>query len=70
MCVCVSFWINKVVFLFYRDKNVFMKRFKVGYSSNGSDWTMVNEDNDAKPRVREAAREFMFWNSPPPTETH
>ena len=55
MCVCVSFWINKVVFLFYRDKNVFMKRFKVGYSSNGSDWTMVNEDNDAKPKVREAA---------------
>uniref|UniRef100_A0A4W5Q8L6 Neuropilin n=1 Tax=Hucho hucho TaxID=62062 RepID=A0A4W5Q8L6_9TELE len=46
LCVCVSFWINKVVFLFYRDKNVFMKRFKVGYSRNGSDWTMVNEDND------------------------
>uniref|UniRef100_A0A674BLB2 Neuropilin n=1 Tax=Salmo trutta TaxID=8032 RepID=A0A674BLB2_SALTR len=35
----------------HRDKNVFMKRFKVGYSSNGSDWTMVNEDNDAKPRI-------------------
>uniref|UniRef100_A0A4W5Q2X6 Neuropilin n=1 Tax=Hucho hucho TaxID=62062 RepID=A0A4W5Q2X6_9TELE len=51
LCVCVSFWINKVVFLFYRDKNVFMKRFKVGYSRNGSDWTMVNEDNDAKPRI-------------------
>nr|XP_029498361.1 neuropilin-1a-like [Oncorhynchus nerka] len=39
----------------HRDKNVFMKRFKVGYSSNGSDWTMVNEDNDAKPKVGEAA---------------
>uniref|UniRef100_A0A8K9VA73 Neuropilin n=1 Tax=Oncorhynchus mykiss TaxID=8022 RepID=A0A8K9VA73_ONCMY len=35
----------------HRDKNVFMKRFKVGYSSNGSDWTMVNEDNDAKPKI-------------------
>ncbi|CAB1326076.1 unnamed protein product [Coregonus sp. 'balchen'] len=35
----------------HRDKNVFMKRFKVGYSNNGSDWTMVNEDNGAKPKI-------------------
>uniref|UniRef100_A0A4W5QCT9 Neuropilin 1 n=1 Tax=Hucho hucho TaxID=62062 RepID=A0A4W5QCT9_9TELE len=39
------------LFLTAGDKNVFMKRFKVGYSRNGSDWTMVNEDNDAKPRI-------------------
>ncbi|KAL0965989.1 hypothetical protein UPYG_G00289130 [Umbra pygmaea] len=35
----------------YRDKNVFMKRFKVGYSSNGSNWTMVKENNSAKPML-------------------
>lgn len=43
-----------------RDKNVFMKKFKVGYSNNGSDFTMVKEDNSSKPKVREGTWEFMF----------
>ncbi|XP_010880952.2 neuropilin-1a isoform X2 [Esox lucius] len=36
-----------------REKNVFMKRFKVGYSSNGSNWTMVKENanTNAKPMI-------------------
>ncbi|KAJ8011899.1 hypothetical protein DPEC_G00063090 [Dallia pectoralis] len=33
-----------------REKNVFMKRFKVGYSSNGSDWTFVKENNSTNAR--------------------
>uniref|UniRef100_A0A674C1X3 Neuropilin n=1 Tax=Salmo trutta TaxID=8032 RepID=A0A674C1X3_SALTR len=35
----------------HRDKNVFMKKFKVGYSNNGSDFTMVKEDNSSKPKI-------------------
>ncbi|XP_071233652.1 neuropilin-1a-like isoform X1 [Salvelinus alpinus] len=35
----------------HRDKNVFMKKFKVGYSNNGSDWTMVKEDNSSRPKI-------------------
>uniref|UniRef100_A0A8C8MCQ7 Neuropilin n=1 Tax=Oncorhynchus tshawytscha TaxID=74940 RepID=A0A8C8MCQ7_ONCTS len=32
-------------------KNVFMKKFKVGYSNNGSDFTMVKEDNSSRPKI-------------------
>lgn len=35
----------------HRDKNVFMKKFKVGYSLDGEDWTMIKEDNTNKPKV-------------------
>uniref|UniRef100_A0A8C8IPZ8 Neuropilin n=1 Tax=Oncorhynchus tshawytscha TaxID=74940 RepID=A0A8C8IPZ8_ONCTS len=35
----------------HRDKNVFMKKFKVGYSNNGSDFTMVKEDNSSRPKI-------------------
>lgn len=33
------------------DKNVFMKKFKVGHSLDGEDWTLVNEENTTKPKV-------------------
>ncbi|XP_077381063.1 neuropilin-1a-like isoform X1 [Festucalex cinctus] len=33
------------------DKNVFMKKFKVGHSLDGEDWTMVNEENTTRPKI-------------------
>lgn len=35
----------------HRDKNVFMKRFRVGHSLDGEDWAIVKEDNSSKPKV-------------------
>ncbi|XP_041804634.1 neuropilin-1a-like isoform X3 [Chelmon rostratus] len=35
----------------HRDRNVFMKRFKVGHSLDGEDWTIVKEDNTTKPKI-------------------
>lgn len=35
----------------HRDRNVFMKRFRVGHSLNGEDWTTVKEDNTTKAKV-------------------
>lgn len=35
----------------HRDRNVFMKRFRVGHSLDGEDWTIVKEDNTTKPKV-------------------
>ncbi|XP_039999311.1 neuropilin-1a-like [Xiphias gladius] len=35
----------------HRDRNVFMKRFKVGHSLDGEEWTMVKEDNSNKPKI-------------------
>uniref|UniRef100_A0AAQ4QN55 Neuropilin n=1 Tax=Gasterosteus aculeatus aculeatus TaxID=481459 RepID=A0AAQ4QN55_GASAC len=35
----------------HRDRNVFMKRFKVGHSLDGDEWTVVKEDNTTKPKV-------------------
>ncbi|XP_026168978.1 neuropilin-1a-like isoform X2 [Mastacembelus armatus] len=35
----------------HRDKNVFMKRFKVGHSLDGEDWTIVKEDNTTRPKI-------------------
>ncbi|XP_054621835.1 neuropilin-1a-like [Dunckerocampus dactyliophorus] len=35
----------------HRDKNVFMKKFKVGHSLDGEEWTIVNEDNTTKPKL-------------------
>ncbi|XP_061652423.1 neuropilin-1a-like isoform X1 [Phyllopteryx taeniolatus] len=33
------------------DKNVFMKKFKVGHSLDGEVWMLVNEDNTTKPKI-------------------
>ncbi|CAL8277207.1 unnamed protein product [Lota lota] len=35
----------------HRDRNVFMKRFKVGYSQDGLQWTLVREHNGTRPKV-------------------
>ncbi|KAM7379758.1 hypothetical protein PAMP_005285 [Pampus punctatissimus] len=34
----------------HRDRNVFMKKFKLGHSLDGEAWTFVNEDNSTKPK--------------------
>lgn len=35
----------------HRDRNVFMKRFKLGHSRDGQDWSIVREDNTTKPKI-------------------
>uniref|UniRef100_A0A674MZD6 Neuropilin 1 n=1 Tax=Takifugu rubripes TaxID=31033 RepID=A0A674MZD6_TAKRU len=35
----------------HRDKNVFMKKFRVGHSLNGDEWAIVKEDNSTKPKI-------------------
>uniref|UniRef100_A0A665XG39 Neuropilin n=1 Tax=Echeneis naucrates TaxID=173247 RepID=A0A665XG39_ECHNA len=35
----------------HRDKNVFMKKFKVGHSLDGEEWTIVKEDNTTRPKI-------------------
>ncbi|XP_044074894.1 neuropilin-1a-like isoform X2 [Siniperca chuatsi] len=35
----------------HRDRNVFMKRFRVGHSLDGEDWIIVKEDNTTKPKI-------------------
>lgn len=35
----------------YRENKVFMKKFRVGYSNNGSDWRMVLDPGGNKPKV-------------------
>lgn len=36
----------------HRDNKVFMKKFRLGYSNNGSDWKMVMDATGNKPKVR------------------
>lgn len=35
----------------HRENKVFMKKFRLGYSSNGSDWRMVMDPSGSKPKV-------------------
>ncbi|KAL7851284.1 hypothetical protein AOLI_G00216400 [Acnodon oligacanthus] len=35
----------------HRDKTVFVRRFKLGYSTNGSDWSYVLEENSSKTKT-------------------
>ncbi|XP_061587803.1 neuropilin-1a-like [Cololabis saira] len=35
----------------HRDRNVFMKRFKLGHSMDGEDWTVIKEENTTKTKV-------------------
>uniref|UniRef100_A0A8C6PHQ8 Neuropilin n=1 Tax=Nothobranchius furzeri TaxID=105023 RepID=A0A8C6PHQ8_NOTFU len=37
----------------HRENKVFMKKFRFGYSNNGSDWKMVYDTNTNKPKVFE-----------------
>ncbi|XP_028833097.1 neuropilin-1a-like [Denticeps clupeoides] len=34
-----------------RDKNVFVRRFRVAYSNNGNDWNYVLEDDGLRPKI-------------------
>lgn len=36
----------------HRENKVFMRKFKIGYSNNGSDWKMVMDDSKRKAKVR------------------
>ncbi|CAJ1073023.1 neuropilin-1a-like isoform X1 [Xyrichtys novacula] len=35
----------------HRDRNVFMKKFRVGHSLDGEEWTIVKEDNTTRPKI-------------------
>uniref|UniRef100_A0AAY4DJD2 Neuropilin n=1 Tax=Denticeps clupeoides TaxID=299321 RepID=A0AAY4DJD2_9TELE len=37
----------------HRENKIFMKRFRLGYSSNGSEWKMVQDTNGNKPKIFE-----------------
>ncbi|GLD72565.1 neuropilin-1, partial [Lates japonicus] len=37
----------------HRENKVFMKKFRLGYSNNGSDWRMVLDTNGNKPKIFE-----------------
>ncbi|MBN3311685.1 NRP1A protein, partial [Atractosteus spatula] len=37
----------------HRENKVFMRKFKIGYSNNGSDWKMVMDDSGSKPKIFE-----------------
>ncbi len=47
----------------HRDRNVFMKRFRVGHSLDGEDWTIIKEDNTTKPKVGSAPAHIMCIES-------
>lgn len=36
----------------HRENKVFMKKFKIGHSHNGSDWKMIMDDSKRKAKVR------------------
>lgn len=44
----------------HRDRNVFMKRFKVGHSLDGDNWTVIKEDNTTKPKVGSLLQNLCF----------
>ncbi|MEQ2301296.1 hypothetical protein AMECASPLE_034450 [Ameca splendens] len=35
----------------HRDRNVYMKRFKVGHSLDGDSWTVIKEENTTRPKI-------------------
>lgn len=35
----------------HRDRNVFMKKFKVGHSLDGDHWTFIKEENTTRAKV-------------------
>ena len=39
----------------HRENKVYMRKFKIGYSNNGSDWKMIMDDGKRKAKVRPAA---------------
>lgn len=43
----------------HRENKVFMRKFKIGYSNNGSDWKMIMDDSKRKAKVRSRDRERL-----------
>lgn len=41
----------------HRENKVSMRKFKIGYSNNGSDWKMIMDDSKRKAKVRSRDRE-------------
>lgn len=48
----------------HRDNKVSMRKFKIGYSNNGSDWKMIMDDSKRKAKVRSEGREQLPGGSP------
>lgn len=44
----------------HRDRNVYMKRFKVGHSLDGEDWTLIKEENTTRTKVGSLTQTFIF----------
>ncbi|KAK6292912.1 hypothetical protein J4Q44_G00364130 [Coregonus suidteri] len=42
----------------HRENKVFMKKFRLGYSNNGSDWKMVQDANGNKPKIFEGNQNY------------
>lgn len=42
----------------HRENKVFMKKFRLGYSHNGSDWRMVLDTSGSKPKVGDVSLRF------------
>lgn len=45
----------------HRENKVFMKKFRLGYSNNGSDWRIVQDASGNKPKVRAAEGHFRLF---------
>lgn len=44
----------------HRENKVSMRKFKIGYSNNGSDWKMIMDDSKRKAKVRSRGRERLL----------
>lgn len=55
----LTHWVTAVILQGgrHRDKVMFVRRFRLAYSTNGSDWIYIQEENRNKPKVRERERE-------------
>uniref|UniRef100_A0A8K9Y663 Neuropilin n=1 Tax=Oncorhynchus mykiss TaxID=8022 RepID=A0A8K9Y663_ONCMY len=42
----------------HRENKVFMKKFRLGYSNNGSDWKMVQDASGNKPKILEGNQNY------------
>lgn len=43
----------------HRENKVSMRKFKIGYSNNGSDWKMIMDNSKRKAKVRSRGREQL-----------
>lgn len=50
----------------HRENKVFMRKFKIGYSSNGSDWKMIMDDSKRKAKVRLGTGSSCLGGGPSP----